>query len=160
MQSHLRELFFEEGILFSPQVLARTVMMPVNGLDALLDISPDKHVIYLKRLWSVQDEPVMVQECYIPYHICPLLLEDDIESRPLFDLFEKKYGIKITRVKNFIELTHLKTDAARLLNLPEGAPASLLTQQFYSGDTLIMYMQSVKKSDRFRIFMEFERKVA
>jgi GntR family transcriptional regulator len=160
MQAHLRELFFEEGILFSPQVLARTVMMPVNGLDILLDISTEKHVIYIKRLWSVQDEAVMVQECYVPYHICPLLLEDDIESRPLFDLFEKKYGIKITRVKNFIELTHLKTDAARLLNLPEDTPASLLTQQFYSGDTLIMYMQSVKKSDRFRIFMEFERKVA
>jgi DNA-binding GntR family transcriptional regulator len=96
----------------------------------------------------------------VPYHLCPLLLEDDIESRPLFDLCEKKYGIKITRVKNFIELTHLKTDEARLLNLPEGDSASLLTQQFYSGDTLIMYMQSVKKSDRFRIFMEFERKVA
>ncbi|MDQ7786045.1 MAG: GntR family transcriptional regulator [Thermodesulfovibrionales bacterium] len=160
MQAHLRELCFEEGIPFSPQVLARTVMMPLNGLDTLLDISPEKHVIYIKRLWSVQDEPVMVQECYIPYHLCPLLLEDDIETRSLFDLFEKKYGIKITRVKNFIELTHLKTDEARLLNLPEGAPASLLTQQFYSGDTLIMYMQSVKKSDRFRIFMEFERKVA
>ena len=160
MQAHLRELFFEEGIPFSPQVLARTVMMPVNGIDTLLDISPEKHVIYIKRLWSVQDEPVMVQECYVPYHLCPLLLEDDIETRPLFDLFEKKYGIKITRVKNFIELTHLKTDEARLLNLSEGAPASLLTQQFYSGDTLIMYMQSVKKSDRFRIFMEFERKVA
>jgi DNA-binding GntR family transcriptional regulator len=160
MQAHIRELFFEEDVTLTPQILARTVMMPVDDLGMKLDISPDKHIIYIKRLWSVQDEPVLLQECYIPYHICPLLLEDDIEHQSLFDLLEKKYGIKITRVKNFIEVTHLKTDEARFLNLSEGVPASLLTQQFYSGDTLIMYIQSVKKSDRFRIFMDFERKVA
>jgi len=160
MQAHIRELFFEEGITLTPQILARTVMMPVDDLGIKLDISPEKHIIYIKRLWSVQDEPVLLQECYIPYHICPLLLEDDIEHQSLFDLLEKKYGIKITRVKNFIDVTHLKPDEARFLNLSEGVPASLLTQQFYSGDTLIMYIQSVKKSDRFRIFMDFERKVA
>jgi GntR family transcriptional regulator len=160
MQAHIRELFFEEGLSLTPEVLARTVMMPVDDLGMKLEISPEKHVIYIKRLWSVQDEPVLLQECYIPYHICPLLLEDDIEHHSLFELLEKKYGIKITRVRNFIEITNLKTDEARFLNLSEGVPASLLIQQFYSGDTLIMYIQSVKKSDRFRFFMEFERKVA
>jgi DNA-binding GntR family transcriptional regulator len=160
MQAHIRELFFEDDVTLTPQILARTVMMPVDDLGIKLDISPEKHIIYIKRLWSVQDEPVLLQECYIPYHICPLLLEDDIEHQSLFDLLEKKYGIKITRVKNFIDVTHLKPDEARFLNLSEGVPASLLTQHFYSGDTLIMYIQSVKKSDRFRIFMDFERKVA
>ncbi|MEW6584573.1 MAG: GntR family transcriptional regulator [Nitrospirota bacterium] len=160
MQASLREVFLEEGTDLAPRILARTVMMPVSELDLKLDIASDKHIIYIKRLWSVRNEPVLIQETYVPYHICPLLLEDDIEHHSLFELFEKKYGIKITKVKNFIELTILKPDEARLLNQSEGANASLLTQQFYSGETLIMYMQSVKKADRFKIFFELERKVA
>jgi GntR family transcriptional regulator len=101
-----------------------------------------------------------LQESYIPYHICPLLLEEDIEHQSLFDLFENKYGIKITKVKTHIEITYLKTDEARLIGLPEASAAILLAQSFYSADTLIMYTRSIKRTDRFKFFMELERKIA
>ena len=65
-----------------------------------------------KRLRLLDNEPFLLQETYIPYHICPLLLEDDIENNSLFDLFEKKYGIKITKVKNYINLAYLDVDEA------------------------------------------------
>lgn len=151
-------LYYEEDIPFSVTVLARTVMMPIEDLDMKLEISKDKHIIYVKRLRHNDKEPVLLQESYVPYHICPLLLEEDIERHSLFELFEKKYGIKITKVKTYIEITYLKTDDARLLALPEGSAAILLTQYFYSGDTLIMYSRSVKRTDRFKFFMELERK--
>jgi DNA-binding GntR family transcriptional regulator len=159
MQTSLKELLLEEGIEVMPKVLARTVMMPVDDLEQQLDITPDKHIIYIKRLWSVQDEPVLLQENYIPYHICPLLLEDDIEHNSLFELLEKKYRIKITRVKNLIDITRLTADDERVLKLPEGSMALLMTQKFYSGDTLIMYAREVKKPNRFQFLVELERKV-
>jgi GntR family transcriptional regulator len=92
--------------------------------------------------------------------VCPLLLEDDIDNNSLFDLFEKKYGIKITKVNNFMEITHLSQDEARLTGLAEGSPAILLTQYFYSGETLVMYTRSIKRTDRFKFLMELERKAA
>ena len=97
MLTSFRELLFEENLNFSTSILARTVMMPVDDLDSRLDIPPDKHIIYIKRLRLIDNEPILLQESYIPYHICPLLLEDDIEHTSLFDLFEKKYGIRITK---------------------------------------------------------------
>ncbi|MDH4206752.1 MAG: GntR family transcriptional regulator [Desulfobacteraceae bacterium] len=160
MLTSFRELMFEEGLTFSTNVLARTVIMPVDDLGIKLDIPPDKHIIYIKRLRLIDSEPVLLQETYIPYHICPLLLEEDIEHNSLFELFEKKYGIKITKVKNYLEITHPKTDDARLLELPEGSTALLLTQHFYSGETQIMYTCSVKGSDRFKFSMDLERKAA
>jgi DNA-binding GntR family transcriptional regulator len=159
MQTSLKELLLEEGIEVMPKVLARTVMMPIDELEQQLEITPDKHIIYIKRLWSVQDEPVLLQENYIPYHICPLLLEDDIEHNSLFELLEKKYRIKITRVINHIDITRLTTDDERVLRLPEGSMALLMTQKFYSGDTLIMYARKVKKPNRFQFLVELERKV-
>ena len=159
MLANFRELLFEEGLPYTTSVLARTVMMPIDDLDIKLNIPRDKHIIYMKRLRIIDSEPVLLQESYVPYHICPLLLEEDIEHQSLFDIFEKKYGIKITKVKTFLEITFMKADEARLISIPEGSAAILLNQYFYSGETLIMYTRSIKRTDRFKFFLELERKI-
>ena len=159
MLTNFRELLFEEGLPYTTTVLARTVMMPIDDMDSKLDISKDKHIIYIKRMRHIDNEPVLLQESYVPYHICPLLLEEDMEHQSLFDLFEKKYGIKITKVKTYLEITFLKNEESRLMGLPESAAAILLNQYFYSGETLIMYTHSIKRTDRFKFFLELERKI-
>jgi GntR family transcriptional regulator len=158
MLTSFRESLFEESLHFSTSILARTVMMPVDDLDSKLDIPLDKHIIYIKRLRLIDNEPILLQESYVPYHICPLLLEDDIEHASLLDLFEKKYGIRITKIKNDIDIAYLNIDESRILGLPEDSAALLLTQYFYSGDTIFMYTRSVKRPDKFQISIELERK--
>jgi GntR family transcriptional regulator len=160
MQTNFRELLFEENHNVATSVLARTVMMPVDNLDAKLGIPADKHIIYIKRLRLIENEPTILQESYVPYHICPLLLEEDAEHQSLQDIFEKQFGLKITRINNLIKNTNLNQNESRLLNTTEGSAAILLTQHFYSGDTLIMYTKSVIKTDRFPISIELERKFA
>jgi GntR family transcriptional regulator len=108
----------------------------------------------------VDNEPVLLQETYIPYHICPPFLEEDVENNSIFELFEKKYGIKITKVMGYIEIACLNENEGRLLGLPEGSSALLLTQHFYSGETQIMLTRSIKRPDRFKFFIELERKAA
>ena len=158
MLTNLKELMFEDGLAITTKVMARTVMMPVDGLDVRLNVPPDKHIIYIKRLSSIDEEPVLLQESYVPYHLCPLLLKDDIGHQSLFDIFEKNYGIKITRVDNHLDITHLTLNESMAIGLTEDAAAILLTQHFYSGDTLIMYARSVKRPDRFQFFIDLERK--
>jgi GntR family transcriptional regulator len=148
----------EKGLAFSTKVLAQTVMMPTNDLDLALDISEDKHIIYIKRLRMVDNEPVLLQDTYIPHHICAPLLQEDVTDNSLFELFEKKYGITITMVKDFIEVIHSNPDESKLLGLPTDSPVLLLEQLFYSGDTQIMYTRSIKRPDRFRISIEFKKK--
>ena len=158
MMASLKELMFESGANIMTNVLARTVMMPVDGLEGRLDVSPDKHIIYIKRLRLLDNEPFLLQETYVPYHICPLLLEDDVAQNSLFDIFEKNYGIKITKAKNYINLTYLDVNESRLLNGPENSAAVLFEQYFYSGDTLIMYTRSIKKPNSIHFLIELERK--
>jgi DNA-binding GntR family transcriptional regulator len=159
MAANLRELPFEEDLSFTINILARTVMKPTGDLRAKLAISKDIHVIYIKRLNLIDNEAVVLQETYIPHHVCPSLLEDDTEHNFLFDLFEKKYGIKITKVKNYMEITSLNSNEARLIGSPEGSSAVLLTQYFYSGETPIMYARLVNRSEKFKFLIELERKL-
>ena len=158
MQTTLKEMMLDTNFSISTKVLAQTVMMPIEDLDIKLDISPDKHLIYIKRLHFIDDNPTLINETYIPYHICPMIIEEKIDSEPIFDIIEKKHGIKITKVKNNIDITYLSLNESALLDTKEGSAALVLMQYFYSGETQIMYSHSIKKIDRINLFMEFERR--
>ncbi len=158
MLTSFRELMLEAGVNFSTKVLAQTVIMPSDDLYVKLNVPEDKHIIYIKRLRTVDNEPVLVQETYIPYHICPPFIEEDVENNSIFELFEKKYGIKITKVKGYIEIAYLNENEGRLLGLSGGAAALLLSQYFYSGESQIMFSRSIKRPDRFKLTIELERK--
>ncbi len=157
MHTSFQELMLDAGLDYSTQVLAKTVMMPTDDLEVKLNITADTHTFYIKRLRSIDGEPVLLQEAYIPCQACPMLLEEDMANNSIFDILEKTYSIKITKIKDYIKLTYLTDEEGRLLGLPGGAPAVVMEQQFYAGESQIMYMRSVKRSDSFRFFMEFER---
>lgn len=157
MHTSFKELMLDAGLDFSTQVLAKTVMMPTDDLDAKLNISADTHVFYIKRLRSIDGEPVLLQEAYIPCQACPMLLGEDMVNNSLIDILEKKHSIEITKIKDYIELTYLTEEDGRLLGLSGGAPALVMEQQLYSGESQIMYIRSLKRSDRFRFFIEFDR---
>jgi DNA-binding GntR family transcriptional regulator len=158
MLTSFRELMLEAGIPFTTTLLAKTVMMPADDLDIELDIADDKHIIFIKRLRSVDNEPVLLQETFIPHEICPHLLNEDIEKDSIIELMEKKYAIKISKIKHFIEITYPTPEENRLLNLPDGSVALLLSQQLYSAERQIMYSRSIKRPDRFRFLIELESK--
>ncbi len=160
MITSFEELMIEAKVSFSTEVLAQTIIMPIDDLDIKLNIiHDDSRIIYIKRIRTVGGEPVLLQESYIPYHVCPLLLEDDVAKNSLIKLFEKKYGITITKVQDYIEIVYLKGEESNLLGLPENSIALLLSQHFYSGKTPIMFSRSINHPERFRFFVEFERKV-
>jgi DNA-binding GntR family transcriptional regulator len=158
MLTSLKETMLEDGLNVSAKVISRTAMPPDDELVRNLDITHDKHVTYIKKLFSVDNDPVLLKEIYVPYHICPPLLEEDLENNSLFELFEKKYGIKITHAKNSADITYVNENEGRLLNLSEGSPALISIQHLYSGETLIMYIRSIKIPDKVRCSLELERK--
>jgi GntR family transcriptional regulator len=157
MLTSFREPMLEAGINFSTALLAQTTIMPLDDLSIKLNIPVNEHVIYIKRLWSVDNKPVLIQETFIPVHICSSLLEEDVMNNSLFELFEKKYGIPITQVRNYFDITYLNKEEGKLFSLAEGSPALLLNQHFFSWEKHIMYTRSVNRPDGFKFLMEFEK---
>ena len=94
MHTSFKELMLDAGVGFSTKVLAQTVTMPVDDIDVKLNVPEDKHLIYLKRLMLVENEPVLLQEAYIPHHLCPKLLRDNIENNSLLNLSKRNTALK------------------------------------------------------------------
>ncbi|MDP2156760.1 MAG: GntR family transcriptional regulator [Nitrospirota bacterium] len=157
MVTSFRELMLDAGIKVTTKVLALTIMMPSEDLDIKLDIQDDRHIIYLKRLRLVDNEPVLLQETFIPHHICPSLLDDDLENNSLHELLEKKYGLRFTKVQDYISLSCPPPNDCKALALKEDCSVLLLEQLVFSGDTQLKYTRSYKRPDRFKFFIELER---
>lgn len=160
MVTSFRELMLDAGVKITTKVLALTIMMPSDDLDIKLDIPDDRHILYLKRLRLVEGEPALLQETFIPHHICPSLLDDDLENNSLHDLLEKKYGIRFTKVQDYISLSRPSPADCGLLDLEKDCSVLLLEQMVFSGDTQLQYTRSFKRPDRFKFFIELERPAA
>jgi len=157
MTTSFKELMLDARVVFSTSVLAQTVMMLPDDLAMKLRVAEDRHLIYIKRVRSVGEEPVLLQESFLPHELCPALLEADLERESLLEILENQCQVNITRVRDFIEVVTLETEESDTLNLPAGSPALLLEQFFYSGDNQIMYTRSLKRPERFRLVIDFER---
>jgi len=159
MHTSFKELMLDTSMDCSVEVLVRTVMMPTEEIEIKLNIPADIHVIYVQRRWSIHGKIVLLQRNYIPYHLCPDLLNENLENNSLLDILEKKYEIKITKIKDFIESAYPSDDDSRLLGISGGSPATAMEQVFYSRESPIMYVRSLNISERFRLFFQFERNI-
>lgn len=157
MLTSFKEHLFEEGVNFSTRVLAQTVLMPINGIDTKLDISEQRHVLYIKRLRLLDNEPLLLQETYIPHYICPMLLGEDTATNSLIDLIEKKCNKRITVVHDYIDIAYPKAQEASLLSIDENSPCLLIEQIFFSGIYRVCYSRSLKRQDRLKFFIELKR---
>jgi GntR family transcriptional regulator len=157
MVTSFRELMLEAGVQFTTEVLAQTVMMPTDDLALNLDVSEDKHLIYIKRLRLVNNEPVLLQETFIPRHVCPRLLEEDLEHNSLQEILQERCGIPITRVQDYISIASPTRTDCELLGLESECAALMLEQLLFSRITQISYTRSLKHPERFKFFIELER---
>ncbi len=156
---------FDETMVEPPEniktsILAQTIIMPVDDLAEKLETMPDTHLIYIKRLRIVENITILIQESFIPRHLCPHLLREDIKNISLFEFFEKKCGLHITHVMNNFEITYLNVEEGRLFEYPVKTPAPMLTQKFISGGSNIMFCRSVKRPGRGGFSIEFGKKVS
>ncbi len=158
MTTVFKKLWVEDESQYSKEVLAKTVMMPIGDLSKEMNIPENKHVIYVKALWSLQNEPSILQESFIPFNICPQLIEEGLEKISIIDLFEKKYSIKITKVLNYFDLLILDREIAQSLKVSEKSPALQMIQKIFSGDTLVLLSKFYKKSDENKVVIAFQRK--
>lgn len=155
MATSIKSLMPENKAGLVTRIIAQTVMMPVDDLAEKLNIPDDKHLIYLKRLAVRGEEPVMIQESFLPRYLCPQLLREEIAESSLLDLLEHKYERPITRIIQGVDVTALTPEEARLLGAPTGSVVLLLEQHFFSEDRQIMYMRSVLKPGGINVSIEF-----
>lgn len=154
--------FYEDmekrGIQMVSDMLEQGMQPAGQHVAAYLDVDPVTPVIKLHRLRSIESEPIVLVTSYLPYELCPGVLNEDFTHQSLYLYLEEACGLKVARGRRRIEAVAASPDEAELLQISKGAPLIKMDSVSYLGDgTPIEYFHGLFRGDRSCFEMEVAR---
>ncbi len=120
-----------------------------NKISRKLGMNSEELVIKIKRLRFINNEPFVLATTYIPYKICPSLIEEDMTNQSLYSVLEEKYNLKIAYGRRSLEAVSADKQTAVLLGVRVGTPLMLLNSISYLDDGRpIEYFHALHRGDR------------
>jgi GntR family transcriptional regulator len=148
----------ERGYEPETQVLLQQVSPANQKIAEKLAIPEGTPVIEIERLRSIRKEPILLVTTYLPYALCPGLLQENLANQSLYSLLENKWNCHIVRGRRTIEAVAANEREARLLKVKRRAPLVLLDSVSYLEDGRpIEYFHAVHRGDRARFEVELIR---
>ena len=148
----------ERGNAPVTRVLEQVIEPASARLMTALNIAATTPVVKLVRLRFVQDEPIVLVTSFLPYDLCPKLVQADLSEQSLYAFLKSEYGLSIASGRRRIEAVAASETEARLLQIEEGAPLLRLDSVSYLEDgTPLEYFHGVFRGDRSRFEVEIDR---
>lgn len=112
-------------------------------------------VVLVERLAYLADEPVALLVDYFHRRLSNVLLEADIDDRPLYDYVEERTGFRGVRAPTVVSVDFVGQRESELLRIPEGSPLIRIDISTYAEDGFLFSMSSARyRSDRFEFTLE------
>lgn len=100
-----------------------------------LGLSLDAPLIYLGRVRSADNIPLVYVETYLPYEQYPQLMNIDFNEKSLYDSLEELCHVRVNRVRREIEAVNARRMEAELLKIAVNNAISLVKTVAYSEDS-------------------------
>ena len=141
----------------SSKELSREVIPAPEFLKEKLNILNDEKVICLKRLRFANNEPMGIQETYLPYHKFKKLLEEN-EIQSLYKLMSEKLNIEVKYATETYRSVALDEPEAKLLKVNKKAPAFYVERIGYDIEKVpIEFVKSFMRADKYIVTINLFR---
>jgi GntR family transcriptional regulator len=148
----------ERGLCPSSKVLKQEKVVATPKVANQLALHPGAPVIEISRLRYIMDEPVAIVTTFLPYQICPCLLEEDFSRQSLYECLERICGLEIASGRRLIGAALAGEYEAGLLQVEKGAPLIVLDSISYLKDgTPIEYYRAYHRGDRTNLEVDLVR---
>ncbi len=145
----------EQGYRVDTKLLGMEIVPARPSLAHQLRLAVDEQVVRIDRQRFILGEPILLVTSYVPYRICPSLINDDLTWNSLYHLLQGKYGLRIARAKRFMEAVAANEYEAKLLSVKPGSPLMLIESTSYLEDgTPVEAFKAVHRGDRTRFLVE------
>jgi GntR family transcriptional regulator len=88
----------------------------------VLHLEINTPLIVMARLRKINGEPCVYSDNYVPYDICPNLVNENMENRSLYAYFKETCGFEIHRGHRYIGVSLADEREGSLLHTPVGSP--------------------------------------
>lgn len=137
------------------RVLEQAVKPADQTVADALQIAPGDPVFVLKRLRMANDEPMGLQSAHLPMSLAPGLAEERLDSVSLYDVLERRHGLRPARATETHSAVLVDPEDAVLLGVAPGSPALAAQRVTYlAGGQPLEYVESTMRGDRYRIELD------
>ena len=135
----------------SSLVLEAKVIPATPEVAAALRVLAGAEVIALARVRLADGDPLAVETAYLPFTLCPNLLQHDFSIESLYNVLEKEYGFLLTQADQTIEAALSTPQEAELLKLtPPAAMLHIERLTLRQDGQPIEYVLSTYRGDRYK----------
>ncbi|GEM47478.1 MULTISPECIES: GntR family transcriptional regulator [Deinococcus] len=138
------------------RILQARVLDATPEMGVVLQIPAGEPIIFIHRLRTAGDEPLVIEKRYINFRMAGDLLKHNLAVESIHEVLVEKLGIPLTRVEQSLEAVNLRQEEAELLRVPVGTAAFLLRRTTYSGPTRVAYVNYWVRGDRYAFQDSFE----
>jgi GntR family transcriptional regulator len=122
---------------------------------AALGVALGSPLLFLERLRTADDEPLLLELAWLPARRFPGLLEVDLERNSLYDVLAERYGAMVVRAREAIEPVLLGAREAGLLGRRPRTPALIVEGIAYTAKgEPVELARTYVRSDRTRYYIE------
>lgn len=156
MKTRLSDAIMRDRIGGIGESLESGIISPEPEILKYLDY--DGTIFYSRCRISEFDEPVCIEELFVPLVYFPGIQGEEICDASFFGLVRERSLRKLTRIVQTIEVALLNAEKATLLNVDERQPALLMHRVFIDAEgKSVAYIRLYGRSERYRAVVEFER---
>lgn len=139
------------------KVLTKTLRKAGDKYSLIFEIKPDDDIYYIKRICSADNEPISLEEIFIPKYVVPKLEGIDLSVFSIYEVYDF-YGIKITRACQTLDLTQLEQRDARMLGIDADLSVMLFECTSYDDkDRVIEFTRTYTRGDKCNFNVRFHK---
>jgi GntR family transcriptional regulator len=117
--------------------------------------------VRIRRLRLADGVIVSFDETYLPRAIGERIMNEDLETEPIFSLLEEKYAIPLVEAEYRLEAIAAKGAVARSLGVRVGSPVFFIARTSYrAGHEPIDYEKLYYRGDQVRFLTRLTRRAS
>lgn len=147
----------EKGIAASMHVLIADILPARLKVANALTLLEGELALHIKTLRYANGIPVTLHDAYVPYKLFHQLLQEDLESRHLWDFMEA-YGYPVKRAVQKLEAREADEELAQLLEVEVGSPILYKERTVYIADgTPVEFTHCYNRGDCYSLTVTLNR---
>lgn len=149
--SSFTEDMLARNIAPSTRLISLRYKKPPKFVAKYLKVRNNEETVFLKRVRSANNEPILISNSYIPQKFVPDLVEKGLPRESLYQTLERDYGIALFETDETVQAVVAEKEEAKLLNVKEGSPLLLVHRIVRDKDGVtVEYNSAVFRGDRFK----------
>ena len=116
----------------SARLLGKAMVPASESVARHLAIPAGTPVIRIQRVRLADNSPLSFDETWLPREIGERIIENDLETEPIFSLLEQKYETPLLEAEYRLEAVSADPTVARALGITAGSPIFLIERTSYT----------------------------